>query len=121
MAGKVRRARGAHRSLAPRIEGLETRALLNAASLTTGPSRAIDPATSLMVGFRPGASSAAVHAALRSVGGWIAERFPDGSDVVGLPATVDPAAAVARLQASRAVAYAERDGTIQAAGIPNDP
>src|SRR5207248_320139 len=46
---------------------------------------------------------------------------PDGPAVVALAAGVSPSAALSRLAADPAVAYAEPDATIRAAGIPNDP
>src|SRR5438105_2764093 len=115
MVGMARRARRAQRSLTLRLEGLETRALLAGDLPAVGPTSPIDPATSLLVRF------AANAGALSAVGGWVAQTFPDGTDVVGLSAGVDPAAALGRLKADPAFAFAEPDSPIQAAGIPNDP
>jgi len=107
MSGKARRAQRAQRWFALRLETLESRALLSGDLPSGVSSTPIDPATSLMVGFQANATAAATQAALSAVGGWIAERFPDGSDVVEFPSSVDSSAALARLKADPAVAYAE--------------
>ncbi len=101
MEGKVRHPRRAHRGFAPGLERLERRALLDGAA--PAPARPIDPATSVLVGFQAGATSAAISAAVSTVGGTIAESFPDGTDVVSLGPGVDPSAAVTALKAEPAV------------------
>ena len=61
-------------------------------------------------------------AALRQIGGYIAQSFPDGPDVVELTSGVTASVALGKLKRNRAVEYAEPDSTIQAADItPNDP
>jgi subtilisin family serine protease len=111
MAGKDRRPRRPHRGRAPRLEleRLEARTVLDG----TGP----DPSPDLLVGFVPQAGAAAISAALASVGGVVSQAFSDGSDLVALPAGLDPSAALGRLKADPAVAYAEADGPIAAASI----
>ena len=121
MAGKSRRARHAQRSISPRLETLEVRALLSVDLMSGLTSTPVDPAASLLVRFDPGASAAATQAALDAVGGQVVESFPDGPSVVEIPSGVDPTAAEASLAADPSVLYAEPDATIHAAGIPNDP
>jgi subtilisin family serine protease len=109
MEGTVRHARRAQRRFALWLERLERRSLLDGAG---------NLAPTLLVGFQAGATSGAISAAVSTVGGTIAESFPDGTDVVSLGPGVDPSAALPALRAAPAVAYAEPDSTIQATDIP---
>jgi subtilisin family serine protease len=114
MSGRARRARRAHRWLALRFERLETRALLSRS--------APDPATSLIVGFKPGVPAAVAAAVLGAAGGSITESFPDGSDVVALDSGVTSSIAIGILRADTEVAYAQPDASVQATDVaPNDP
>src|SRR5690349_7501317 len=117
MAGKFRRARAAQRSIAPRLESLETRALLSGDLLSGSSLTSISgaPAPSLLVRFQANASAAATQGALSEVGGRIVESFPDGPSVVELPTNADPTAALGLLQGNPSVVYAEPDATIRAA------
>jgi subtilisin family serine protease len=108
MPGPARRTPHARRSVALRLEPLETRAL---------PSTA----TSLIVGFKPGVPSAVAAEVLGSVGGSISQTFPDGSDVVQLESGVAPSTAIAILKRESEVAYAQPNAAIQATDFtPND-
>jgi subtilisin family serine protease len=94
-----------------RLAELETRALLSS-----------DPATSLIVGFKPGVPAAVATAVLGSVHAKITQSFPDGSDVVALRSGVAPAIAIGILKGDTQVAYAQPNSTIQATDVnPNDP
>jgi len=118
MPGTARRVKRTHRSCTLRLERLENRALLSSDSL----SGTLDPATTLLVRFNADASGAATQAALRSIGGSIAQSYPDGPDVVELTSGVSASVALGELGRNRAVEYAEPDSTIQATDInPNDP
>jgi hypothetical protein len=73
------------------------------------------------VQFKPQASDAARGAALQSVSARELRTIPDiGVHVVTVPAAA--ATAIARLEASPAVAFAEPDGVLQPQeSLPNDP
>jgi subtilisin family serine protease len=117
MTGKVRRTGRAQCRLAVRLERLETRALPSGGSRWGSAASPIDPARSVMVGIAPGAAPAALQAAVSAVRGWVAESFPDGTDVVTLLPGVDRSAAIRRLTADPAVAFAEPDSVLQAVGM----
>ena len=117
MSRKARRL-----SAAPRLESLETRALLSAdpgrsvvaAWVPTTPTNA---AATLLVRFESSATSAAIAADLAPSGGRVVSTFPDGPSVVALPPWVSSAAALAELKVAPGVLYAEADTSFKAAGV----
>ncbi|MBA3249833.1 MAG: S8 family serine peptidase [Geodermatophilaceae bacterium] len=81
----------------------------------------------LLVGYEPGASAASRAAAQDAVSSLSARQLVRANaerrqvDLVQLPAGADLDAAIARLEASSAVAYAERNWKLTTAATSNDP
>ena len=101
------------------LEFLEARTLLSTAS-----SPLFDPATSLLVRFAPGLSSAQIKADLSFVGGKIVESFSAGPSIVALGAGLSPSIAAGLLKSDAGVVYAEVDTTLHATAVtvtPTDP
>ena len=126
MAGMARRRLRARRVCALQLERLEVRALLRR-GFARGVRFVLDADRP---GHEPPGSVQAARgvdghprAALKGVGGQLVSSSADGPSVVSLTGngSLNPSAALSRLNANRAVVYAEMDSTIQAAGVPNDP
>ena len=108
MTRKARRA-----TIAPRLEILESRALLSATP---------NPSLSVLVRFDSGVSSTTEQAVFRAIGGQPVESFPEGPTVVELGAGANVPAALQALRSNPSVQYAESDSSLQAAEVtPNDP
>lgn len=129
MARKVRRA-----AAAPRLEVLETRALLSAGagpsvSAAWVPGAAVDPSAAVLMKFAAGTAGAVEQADLAAVGGRVVTSYPDGPSLVALPPWADRSADLAVLKGEPGVAYAEADATFHASGVhasggpitPNNP
>src|SRR6516162_5957911 len=132
------RSRRAPRPIRPRLETLDGRTLLSlsvGAGVPSGP--VLSPAEAaaadrLLVKFRPGTSTADENALLAAARTNVLSTFPDGPIIVQGGPGFDPSGALALLQASPLVAYAEPDATIRLADTstslptvaptyPNDP
>jgi|GEM_PF-1187221 len=120
--------------IALRLESLEPRTLLSAdparaVSAAWVASTPVDPAASILVRFISGATSAQIQADLDPIGGRVVTTYEDGPSVVALPPWEDRAAALADLQATQSVVYAEANATFHASGVqaaitpvtPNNP
>jgi subtilisin family serine protease len=116
------RTAGRRSTLAPRLEALEPRTLLNGDSpgiLAPPPS---DPTRGLLVRFADRVPQARVQATLQALGGHVVQAIPGGPTLVTLDPGVDRDAVVARLRTDPRVRYAEADGPLRTAGVlPNDP
>jgi thermitase len=118
MARTARRAR-----LAPRLEALERRALLSGSSSGDALlSRDANPASSVLIGFRDGASPTVEAAVVRSIRGQVIATYPGGPVLVATPSPADRNLALSMLPQLGSVRYAEPDSTLHVdAVIPNDP
>jgi subtilisin family serine protease len=129
MSRKARRA-----AAAPRLETLETRALLSAdpGRAIVGPWAAtnpVNPSSAMLVRFAAGTTSAQEQADLDAVGARVVMSYPDGPSLVAVPSWESRDAALADLKADPGVIYAEADATFHASGVrasggpvtPNNP
>ena len=111
----------------PGAEALEARTLLSIASGPTAvwaASLPVDPATSVLLRFTAQTPTARQQADLKAVDGRVVTAYPGGPSVVELPPWASQAAALATLDSSGDVVYAEANVTIHADAaeiIPNDP
>ena len=114
MARSARRVR-----IAPRLEALERRALLSGDAWL---ARDADPATSVLIGFRDGASAKVEAAVIRSIHGQVVATYPNGSVLVATPSPSQRDLALAELPRLAAVRYAEPNSTIHVENTAtNDP
>jgi len=105
---KARRSR-----YAPRLETLETRALLSGTTTNE-----------LFVQFKPDAPASASATALSTLKASVVQTYPDGSNLIALGSGVDAGQALSWLKSDPYVNYAEADGTLQESAVtitPNDP
>jgi subtilisin family serine protease len=81
-----------------------------------------DPANELFVRFVPGASAAAVGAALTTLGATVVTSYPDGPALIALRPGTNAARALAWLRIDPEVSYAEPNAALHDAAVyPNDP
>ncbi len=100
--------------LAPRVESLESRALLSVSGL--------DPDSTLFVRFRAGTSTATENSVLKSIQGQVVESYANGASLVQVASSAKRGAALKALSANRKVLYAEPNSTVvTTAFVPNDP
>lgn len=115
-------ARSAHRvRIAPRLELLEGRALLSGAAPL---ARDADPASSVLIGFRDGASATVEAAVVRSIHGQVVATYPNGSVLVATPSPSQRDLALRKLNRHAAVRYAEPNSIVRVdatVAATNDP
>ena len=129
MLRKARRA-----TLAPRLEALESRALLSAdlgrsVAAAWVPATPLNAASTILIQFVSGTSSALIAADLAAVGGRVVTSYADGPTTVALPPWLNQAAAVAALKSAPGVVSDEADASFHASGVkaaiaplvPNNP
>ncbi|WP_422927422.1 S8 family serine peptidase [Singulisphaera sp. PoT] len=106
---KARRSR-----YAPRLESLETRALLS--GTTTG---------EIFVRFNTDAPASATETALSTLNASVVQSYPDGSNLLSIGSGVDVDYALDWLKSDPYVNYAEENGTVTKSAVtivtPNDP
>jgi serine protease len=115
--------RGLRNQEAPRAPGPRSAQLLAAAATPDG-TRAVPEVVSgsVIVKFRDSADASAVSSAMRSVAATTRQRpsFAD-FDIVDIPASADPEAVAAELNARPEVEYAQPRYIVEAMARPNDP
>lgn len=106
-------------TISSRLEPLEGRTLPSAGG-GVWPINIDNPATTLLVRFADGGSPAA-RGLLNEFQAVVVRSYPDGPEQIALGQGIDPIAALRTLRANPEVVYAQSDGAIRVAKVPNDP